>query len=369
MRNHPDPKLKRCFTHDYHAPYIYMITVMVVDRIPILSKVSGSIEQPKLELTEVGKIVKQEIFAIEKCYPQVKVLFNIIMPDHVHLVLRVLERLPEKLPLGNIVAAWKQACGKAYSALLSAGENGDLKTMQEGSMEMQEMGDLKATKHDGQQRNVVDLLSSEANFSSPQNLQQEKQPYHPIFSKGFNDSILTGRHQLTHMMDYVKDNPRRLLIKRQHKELFAIHRGITVAGISFDAVGNIALLQLPKVTVHCRRRWSDEELEAYAMQCISAAENGAVLVGAFISKAEKAIEQTANEKHLPIIRIVENGFEELYKPVGQEFYLCAEGCLLLLAPWPYHSNKRAITREQCLQMNEMAENISKYNFEKSQCIH
>ncbi len=343
-------KLNRSFTHDYHSPHIYLLTVTVVDREPVLSTVSGTVEQPRVELTEVGKAVKREIFAIEKRHPQVKVLFNIIMPDHVHLILHVLERLPEKMPLGNIVAAWKQACGKAYSALLAAGEKGDMKAVGCGAC-----SDLKVAHLDGQS-----LLSSEANFSSPQNAhtQENKPPYHQLFSKGFNDSILSGRHQLTHMMAYVKDNPRRLLVKRQHKELFAIRRGISVAGMTFDAVGNIALLQKPLMAVHCRSKWTEAEQKAYAKKCILAAEKGAVLVGAFISKTEKEIEQTATERRLPIIRLVENGFDDLYKPYGQDFDSCAEGRLLLLAPWPHHGGYRKITRQQCKQMNEMAEAIA-----------
>lgn len=341
-------RLNRSFTHDYRSPHIYLITVTVVDRMPVLSAVSGTVEQTKVELSEVGKAVKREIFAIEKRHPQVKVLFNIIMPDHVHIILHVLEQLPEKMPLGNIVAAWKQTCGKAFSALLAKQTLGDLKAVGCGAC-----SDLKAACPDGQQQGDNNLLSSEANFSS-----QEKPPYHPLFSKGFNDSILYHRHQLRNMMAYVKDNPRRLLVKRLHKELFAIRREISVAGMTFDAVGNIALLQKAKVAVHCRSKWSESEQKAYAKKCILAAEKGAVLVGAFISKTEKEIEQTATEHCLPIIRLVENGFDDLYKPSGQDFDSCAEGRLLLLAPWPHHGGYRKITRQQCKQMNEMAEAIA-----------
>lgn len=343
----PNNKLKRSLFHDYHEPFIYLVTVTVVERRPILCKVEGSVEQPKVVLTEVGMAVKREIFAIEKRYPQVKVLFNVIMPDHVHIILRVLEQLPEHLPLGNIVAAWKQACGKAYSALLVKQTLHGQKAVDRGIC-----GDLKAAHSDRQE---VSLTSSTASFSS----QQITPPsYQPLFSKGFNDSILSGKHQLRHMLAYVKDNPRRLLIKRQCRELFAIRRGILVAGTKFDAVGNIALLQKQLMAVHCRRKWSDAEQKAYAEQCISAAEKGVVLVGAFISKEERAIEQTVLEQHLPIIRLVENGFDELFKPVGQNFESCAEGQLLLLAPWPYHSRNCKITREQCRLLNEMAETIA-----------
>ena len=347
----PSTKLKRSFSHDYHGPSIYLVTVAVVDRKPILSVVEGSVDAPKVKLTEVGTAVKQEIFAIEKRYPQVKLLFNIIMPDHVHLILHVKEQLPEKMPLGNVVAAWKQACGKAYSALLAKQMIDGLKAVGVGTC-----SDLKAAHLDGQPT-ATNLPSSEASFSSQPQAEKTQLTYKPLFSPGFNDSILTGRHQLSRMIAYVKDNPRRLLVKRQNREFFVIRRGIKVAGMAFDAVGNIALLQRPLMAVHCRRRWTDAEQTTYTEQCLAAAEKGAVLVGAFISQAEKEIEQTAIENHYPIIRLVENGFNEYYKPIGQDFDSCAEGRLLLLAPWPYHNNSRKITREQCRQLNEMAETL------------
>lgn len=56
---------------------------------------------------------------------------------------------------------------------------------------------------------------------------------------------------------------------------------------------------------------------------------------------------------------MENGFNELFKPVGQDFYSCAEGRLLLLVSWLYHNDTRVITCEHCGQLNVMAESISK----------
>ena len=332
-----DSRLKRGYFHDYHSPCIYLITVTVVDREPLLGDVTGDVEHAVIGLSEVGRAVKREVYALPQRYPQVQVLQYQIMPDHVHLVLRVHERLPEQMPIGNVVAAWKQACGKAYSALL--------------------WRDLKASPRDGQP-SAQACPSREATFRSPEG---SKPPYKPLFSKGYNDSILMGKGQLAHMIAYVQDNPRRLLIKRQNRGLFAIHRGLAVADMCFDAVGNLCLLQKPMAAVHCRSRWTDAEQQEYAQHCLALADKGTVLVGAFISKAEKAIEQAAMKKGLPVVRLVENGFNDLYKPIGRDFYACAEGRLLLLAPWPYHNDTRTITREQCQQLNEMAETISLNN--------
>ena len=349
-----DEKLKRCYEHDYHERCIYLVTVTVEGRQPLLGRVEGTAEKAWIVLSETGRAVWREIGQIPVRWPQVRVLQHQIMPDHVHLVFYVTERLPEALPLGNVVAAWKQACGKAFSALRglkAAPPNGSA------------THGLKAAPPNGPQgtqgstTEACSGLSGEAAFRSP-TLPPTLPSYHPLFTKGFNDSILTGKGQLRHMMAYVRDNPRRLLIKQQNRGRFAIHRGITVAGMTFDAVGNLDLLRHPLLAVHCRRRWSADETAAFAARCHAATDRGAVLVGAFISKAEKEIALQASEAKRPVIHLVENGFDDLYKPVGGAFYACAEGRLLLLAPWPYHNDKHPITREQCQQLNEMAERIS-----------
>lgn len=340
-----ETRLKRCYNHDYHEPCIYLVTVTTVDREPLLGQVEGDAVKDRIKLSTIGKAVWREIEGLPKRYPQVKVMQHQIMPDHVHMVLHVTERLPEKLPLGNVVASWKAACSKAVATIRDLNPN-----------------DMKAATHDnlaatGDHPNTGGL-SGEATFRSLQDLTTQARPCPSLFAKGFNDSILTGKGQLNHMMAYVRDNPRRLLIKRQHRGFFTIHRGISVIGMGFDAVGNLALLQHPLMAVHCRRRWTEAEQQVYHDRCLQAAQAGTVLVGAFISKPEQAIARDVREMKLPIIHLVENGFKDLYKPVGEAFYATTEGRLLQLAPWPYHNDSHPITREQCMKLNQMAEQIA-----------
>jgi hypothetical protein len=159
-------------------------------------------------------------------------------------------------------------------------------------------------------------------------------------------------------MAYVRDNPRRLLIKQQCRQNFVIHRSIAIAGMPFDAIGNLDLLRYPLLAVHCRRRWTEQETAAYTDYCRTASAGGSVLIGAFISKAEQAIAHQAHKEQRPLIHLMENGFPELYKPVGRAFYSCAGGRLLQLAPWPYHNDSRAINRSQCMELNRMAETLA-----------
>lgn len=56
--------------------------------------------------------------------------------------------------------------------------------------------------------------------------------------------------------------------------------------------------------------------------------------------------------------LLENGFSPLWKPGGGQFDACADGRLLLVAPWPHHNEYKKITRGQCQQLNDLAREIA-----------
>ena len=58
-----------------------------------------------------------------------------------------------------------------------------------------------------------------------------------------------------------------------------------------------------------------------------------------------------------LIILADNGFREYYKPSDALFDACAAGRVLILSPWPYNLEKRKISREECVALNEMAEEI------------
>lgn len=136
----------------------------------------GDVNKAWISLSQEGKAVWSEIESLPKRHPQVRVLQHQIMPDHVHLVLYVTERLPEGLPLGNIIASWKAACSKACAALNSQPLR-DLKACTA-------LHDLKAATHNDPTQEVppnsaAPGLSSEAAFRS-HNTQIKNHPQTPI---------------------------------------------------------------------------------------------------------------------------------------------------------------------------------------------
>lgn len=65
-----------------------------------------------------------------------------------------------------------------------------------------------------------------------------------------------------------------------------------------------------------------------------------------------------NEQH-PFILLADNGFRDYYKPSDALFDACAAGRALILSPWPYDAGKRHISRADCVNLNNMAEEFCK----------
>ena len=84
------------------------------------------------------------------------------------------------------------------------------------------------------------------------------------------------------------------------------------------------------------------------------------MISAAIATREKEVMREAMNRGYRLIVLRENGFPPLYKPAGESFTACSNGTLLQISPWDYHTNRRTISREQCLQLNRLAEWIAEH---------
>lgn len=115
-----------------------------------------------------------------------------------------------------------------------------------------------------------------------------------IWEPGYHDRIRFRRGQLARMLDYVRDNPRRLAVKQAHLELFRVVWGLLLGGHSFSAIGNHFLLEWPvRTVIQSSRRIAPEVLEKQKRDLLAAARNGAVLISPCISPGEKEIARAA----------------------------------------------------------------------------
>ena len=79
--------------YDYSAPGAYFVTVCTYEKRCILSTITvGAIhESPAVHLTDAGVIVQRIISCLPQRYPNLAVDHFVIMPNHIHLLLRITE--------------------------------------------------------------------------------------------------------------------------------------------------------------------------------------------------------------------------------------------------------------------------------------
>lgn len=327
----------RCMMHGYKARAVYLLTLLAEEDYT-LGSLSIEKEKAKIKVTRIGGLVLDAIAQLEQDYPQTQVLAYQVMPDHLHLVLFVKE--PLSFPLGRIVASFKGNCNKMLTALLAA-------QAKEAPAAPGRAGIVPC-------RTAPPSAPSPLPSAEPPGTQRDLQPARRVlWQAGFNDRILTGKDQLRHMIDYVHDNPRRLAVRRAASPFFR-QQQLAVGEYRFAAMGNTALLRSPRLQVRCSRRLTAADIEAETRRFLSAARQGAVLVSPCISGGEKAVIRAALHEGRPVVLLRKNGFAEREKPYGLLFDACAEGRLLLLAPWQHTDRRSVVTRAECERLNVMA---------------
>ena len=346
--------------HDYHGRGTYMLTLVVEGRMPLLGKLWGRVDArpgdgdaPKVMLSELGiAIAKEEIPKIHKCYPQVEVWRVCIMPDHIHLIVRVKEDLRGGQAMESLGT---EARGGQTSALAGGANLAQTGENEAGSIGMT----AKREKEMGSLGMVIKGFKMGCNKAYWRICGMNTAPRKGLFELGYNDKVLLHERQLEGWKKYLDDNPRRLMVKRMNPGLFTVMQNKEVVGRRCQMVGNCFLLDIPdKVAVVVHRRYSEGDLRRLREEWLACGERGGVLVSAAISTKEKEVLRETMNRGYRIVLLRENGFPRLYKPCGESFYACSEGLLLQISPWDYHMEKKTITREQCLELNEMAERIA-----------
>lgn len=286
-----DPK------HDYRSRCIYHITIGKDRGCPLFSRVTGSLEQPLVERSRIGEIIESQILNFPNLGPSLQTLQYVIMPDHIHFAIFAREYLPRVL--GRYIGMFKVKCGQLIRA---------------------EFPDLQ-----------------------------------DIFTPDFHDRYLRPVHRLSTIIDYIRQNPYRLLARRLNPEFFRRINNIEIQGALWQAYGNLQLLDNPfKAPVVIHRADSDSIRADKRRRWNHLAENGGVLVSPFISPVEKEIRRHCEEVDGKIILLTNTPFAEREKPASHDFDLCSKGRLLILAPMsPLQPG-----RSTFLYLNSIAESLS-----------
>lgn len=372
--------LKRDASTDYREGYFF-VTLNTRGEAPILSIVKGKVggvgpDAPHCEYTDLGKRVKEVITSIPTFHSSVKVIDSEVMPEHIHMLLYL--HADGNVHLGKIISGFMGGCTHAYWDVLGIDwrknhptQSADaLKSIQEGK------GPLKNERQDRDRDHT-------RSFRGP-----------ALFVHGYNDTEPVTPEEVQKKIAYIHQQAERRLIKGQNYDCFRIHRNQhsknwtpeCIANAikadrffsanqqkfedaktkvwarlndGLDYLGNRAIMAAPrKLPLICHRSDANR-FEEQKTAVIEAARSGAVIVSAFISPKEREIKEQLMCEMLPLIEVMDNGFSERYKPYGKAFYACAEMRMVQITPWKYEYQKdAAVSREQCLVMNELARVIS-----------
>ena len=366
---------------------IYHLTLTVASREPLLGALvipDGDPTQAHVEATALGRSLLECQRSLPLFFPEIQILQYCLMPDHLHsiwYVRRPMEKSIRYVAQGFWRSAKKQ--GRAYSYLrglhsrLEAGakdEKGGLSSGPAPSSRSVLSGPALSLgpAFSGPALFLeagLSLLAPASSRENPLRQQLGDECYYglaPLFTEVPFIRPLTRRGQLQAMIRYVQLNPQRLATKRLMPGFFRVQGGITIAGRTYAAVGNAGLLHIGRrATVHVRNVWvkdaeqgNAQSLRDYMNGCVVAARQGTLLVSPFISEKEKAVQAVLLKEQHPFIVLSDNGFRDYYKPSAVLFDAVAAGRVLILSPWSHDTQKRHISRADCMALNTMAEEIA-----------
>lgn len=377
--------------HDYTRAGVYHITIRVADELgQILGKVvgdisapDGSANAPHTALSPIGQMVEQELLhTIHIHYPMVVIDTYTIMPEHLHFILEVQDRILSQngkvQSLGQVIAGFKKGCNRRFweHTNINGGKTATHTTP----------SDIMA---DSQMAASVGY-GFPAAYKVPSNATTGRQP---LFNPGYCDVIPVDDAQLATQRAYIAANPRSRLLRTSNRSMLMPQRGgidtaITLTAlrgflqrecpahlvkqealcqlelrllmangkIYCDSYGNRELLTQRCLPVVCHRkdaaRFSEQK-----RRCLEEAECGTVLVSARIAKGEQEIMDEALRRGFPVALVVDNGFPEVYHPSAERIEYCATGKMLLVSPWQYQYRKKddAVSVPFCKTMNCVAQ--------------
>ena len=322
---------------------LYHITLKIPEREPLL----GDLVIPDNDPTKayvrhlpLGDALLLCLRDFPNYHTEIQVLHYCLMPDHLHMIWYVRQAMPKGIRM--VVSGFRSAAqklGRAFSYYDEAVFSSIAPTV---------------SREKYQENTLRRQLGNDEYYALS-----------PIFTEMPYIRPMGQRRQLPATLRYIDMNPQRLATMRLMPGYFRVQENIEIGGRIYTGVGNADLLQRAKyMPVHVRRTMIDEaehgdntRLRDYMNGCVLAARQGAVMVSPFIAPKEKEVMEVLLKEGLPFIYIADNGFRDYYKPQDSLFDAVARKQVLILSPWEYDPHKKHVSRAECVEMNNMAEEI------------
>ena len=381
----------RAAAHDYTQAGVYHITIRVADElgqalgkvVGDLSAPDGTANAPRTVLTPIGQMVEHELlYTIHALYPMVVIDTYTIMPEHLHFILDVQNRVMSQngkiQSLGQVIAGFKKGCNRRFWELTNI--NGGKTATHTTPSDI--MADSQMAASVGCGFPAAYKVPSNATTGRPS-----------LFASGYCDVMPVDAAQLATQRAYIAANPRSRLLRTSNRSLLmpqrsSIDTAITLTALRgflqrecpprlvtqeallqiecrllsddkkviCDSYGNQSLLTQRCLPVVCHRK-DAARFNEQKRRCIEEAERGAILISARIAKGEQNIMDEALHRGFPVVLIVDNGFPEVYHPSAERIAYCSMGKMLLVSPWQFQYRKKdeSISVPFCKTMNCVAQ--------------
>lgn len=294
---------------DYRNPGIFMVTMNKAPGVmPFSSIVAGGVpNSPRVYVRclQTGKVIQNCIADFTNQFPQMEIWRYIIMPDHLHFILNIKQRIEKTL--GECISKWKRVIFHELqkSSLLPPGQN-------------------------------------------------------TIFEKGFNDQFLKRNRSLKIIKQYILRNPYRLWVMQNNPDYFKTLSSLKIGETDCSVYGNISLLENPLMEqVIAHRSETVQEQEDKKERWRYSLYNGGVIVSPFIAPREKEIRDEAFNFGGKIIMVSDKFYGGKEKPQGRLFQHCETGNLVIVTPKIDYSIMSL--RARCLFLNEISRQIAERN--------
>ncbi len=295
---------------DYRRPYFYMVTLKCLPNLPPLSRLSADDTWGYDYNYPLTKTLAEAIKAFLADSPGLESLSPyVIMPDHLHLLFKVAD-VPDRKSLGIYVRILKAALRKAFCS-------------------------------------ATGLTTT-------------------LFEPEWHDLIVKDSKHLANFRNYIRNNPKMLLLRRQHRDLFHCYRDFRhwrLGESAYDLIGNPELLNEPAMlAVRISRSVKEGTPEWEKMLAFyNRWRPGMTAIGTWWSPGEKAAYKCILARGGNILLLSPEGFPERWHPVGIDAQnACASGHLLFLSPYAASTSQLAIgePRRRCLELNTFAQSIA-----------
>ena len=108
--------------YDYNSAGYYFLTFCTKDKEKLLSEIVGTdvLGGPTVQLSQYGEIAEHYLQAMSGFYPNIELDAYVIMPNHIHLLLKVSEStsgpsgrpVPTESPISKFVGTFKRFCNR-----------------------------------------------------------------------------------------------------------------------------------------------------------------------------------------------------------------------------------------------------------------